>query len=151
MPLLRHDISDPSLEESIMNMLKSRGFAPSKQQDRLHLKGLGVGEGDSSVDLNINLVELDGHRILEFTCMVPTPPLTFDEAVLIAAHGNQSCLTVKFVPFENLDSASHQVKASLVIFADGINENELSGMIYIFVKEVDAIDNELVRMSREGK
>lgn len=134
-----------------MNMLKSRGFAPSKQQDRLHLKGLGVGEGDSSVDLSINLVELDGHRILEFTCIVPTPELTFDEAVLIAAHGNQSCLTVKFAPFENLDSSSHQVKASLVIFADGINENELSGMLYIFVKEVDAIDNELVRMSREGK
>lgn len=132
-------------------MLANRGFAPTRLKDVLHLRGLGVGEGDSSVNLTMNLVEMDGHRILELSYFLPTPPLSFDEAVLISAQGNQSCLTVKFSPIENLDLQSHFVRACMVIFADNLGEQELASMLYLFVKEVDSIDNELVQMSGRNK
>ena len=151
MPINRRDISDSAFEQDLFQMLINQGFAPSRSKDLLHINGVGVGEGDSSVDLTINLVEMDGHRILEFTYTLPSPPLNFNEAVLIAAQGNQLCLTVKFAPKENLNLQAHEVKACMVIFADNIDEKELAAMLYLFIKEIDAIDNELLQMSRRTR
>jgi hypothetical protein len=146
-PIERRDISDSAFEDDLFQMLLNQGFAPSRSNDLLQIKGVGVGEGDSSVDLIINLVEMDGHRILELSYTLPSPLLNFNEAVLIAAQGNQSCLTVKFALKENLDLQAHEVRASMVISADNLGEKELATMLYLFIKEVDAIDNKLLQMS----
>lgn len=151
MPIERHDIADAQFEDSIIQMLLRNGFSPRRQGDLILLEGVGVGEGDHSVKLHLNLVEMDGHRILEVQSIIPTKPLTFDEAVLIAAHGNQSSLTVKFAPIENLSEQLHQINASIVLYADHLSEIELATMLYIFIKEVDAVDNELISISKDLK
>ena len=146
MAIERNDISDPKFEAEIFDFLVSFGFAPSKKGDVIQLTGVGVGSGDSSPDILINLVEMDGHRILEITSYLKAPGVSFDKATLIAAQGNLSCLTAKFVPVEQIEKGIHLVRAGMILYADFLSGPELKSMLYLFVKEVDAIDNLLVDM-----
>jgi len=140
----RNDISDPVFETEIFNHLIEFGFSPERNGDLIELSGVGVGSGDSSVNISINLVEMDGHRILEVSSFLKAPGVSFERATLIAAQGNLSCLIAKFIPVEQLEQGSHTVRAGFVLYADHLSGQELKSILYLFIKEVDAIDNYLV-------
>ncbi len=146
MAIQRNDITDPAFEAEIFNHLVEFGFSPSRMGDVIHLSGVGVGSGDSSTDIGINLVEMDGHRIIEITSFLKAPGVSFDKAVLISAQGNLSCLIAKFVPVEQIEKGSHLVRAGFALYADHLSGPELKSILYLFIKEVDAIDNNLVDM-----
>jgi hypothetical protein len=146
MTIERNDISDPAFESEIFQYLKNFGFAPERRGDLIHLSGVGVGSGDNSVELSLNLVEMDGHRILEVSSVLRAPGVSFEKAMTISAQGNLSCMTAKFTPVENLDKGTHSVKAGQVIYADHLSGVELKVMLYLFIKEVDAVDNLLIDM-----
>lgn len=146
MAIERSDISDPAFEAEIYDHLVSFGFSPKKKGDVIQLSGVGVGSGDSSPDIVMNLVEMDGHRILEITSFLKAPGVSFEKATLIAAQGNLSCLTAKFVPIEQIEEGVHLVRAGMILYADFLSGPELKCMLYLFVKEVDAIDNILIDM-----
>jgi hypothetical protein len=148
MAILRVDIKDPSFEASLIQILTTEGFSPRKSGDLIHLDGVGVNTGDKSVSLNFNLVELDGHKIVELKSLIPTEDMDFEKAVLIAAFANQNSTTVKFRPKENLKRKTHQIEASIVIYADNLEHREISSMLYIFLKEVDELDNKLIEQSK---
>jgi hypothetical protein len=140
----RNDITDPAFEAEIFNHLVEFGFSPERNGDVIHLSGVGVGSGDSSADISINLVEMDGHRILEITATLKAPGVSFEKATIIAAQGNLSCLIAKFVPVEQIENGTHLVRAGFVLYADHLSGQELKSILYLFIKEVDAIDNYLV-------
>ena len=144
MAIERNDITDPAFEAEIFNFLVEFGFSPERNGDVIHLSGVGVGSGDNSVNININLVEMDGHRILEITSLLKAPGVSFEKATLISAQGNLSCLTAKFVPVEQIEKGTHLVRAGFVLYADHLSGKELKSILYLFIKEVDAIDNYLV-------
>ncbi len=146
MAIQRNDITDPAFEAEIFNHLVEFGFSPSRMGDVIHLSGVGVGSGDSSTDIGINLVEMDGHRIIEITSYLKAPGVSFDKALLISAQGNLSCLIAKFVPVEQIEKGSHLVRAGFALYADHLSGPELKSILYLFIKEVDAIDNNLVDM-----
>ena len=146
MAIQRNDITDPAFEAEIFNHLAEFGFSPNRMGDVIHLSGVGVGSGDSSTDIGINLVEMDGHRIIEITSYLKAPGVSFDKAVLISAQGNLSCLIAKFVPVEQIEKGSHLVRAGFALYADHLSGPELKSILYLFIKEVDAIDNNLVDM-----
>ena len=146
MAIERNDISDPAFEAEVFNFLVEFGFSPNRLGDVIHLSGVGVGSGDSSTDTSINLVEMDGHRIIEITSYLKAPGVSFDKAVLISAQGNLSCLIAKFVPVEQIEKGSHLVRAGFALYADHLSGPELKSILYLFIKEVDAIDNNLVDM-----
>ena len=146
MAIQRNDITDPAFEAEIFNHLVEFGFSPSRMGDVIHLSGVGVGSGDSSTDIGINLVEMDGHRIIEITSYLKAPGVSFDKAVLISAQGNLSCVIAKFVPVEQIEKGSHLVRAGFALYADHLSGPELKSILYLFIKEVDAIDNNLVDM-----
>ena len=146
MAIERNDITDPAFEAEIFNFLIEFGFAPKRTGDVIHLSGVGVGSGDNSADININLVEMDGHRILEITSLLKAPGVSFEKATLIAAQGNLSCLIAKFVPVEQVEKGTHLVRAGFVLYADHLAGQELKSILYLFIKEVDAIDNYLIDM-----
>jgi hypothetical protein len=148
MPIERVDIKDPTLEASLLQILTNEGFSPRKSGDLILLEGVGVSTGDSSVSLHFNVVELDGHKIIELKSLVPTENMEFEKAVLVAAFGNQNSTTVKFRPKENLKTNTHQIEASMVIYADNLAHREISSMLYIFLKEVDELDNRLIEQSK---
>jgi hypothetical protein len=142
----RNDITDPAFEVEIFNFLVEFGFSPERNGDVIHLSGVGVGSGDNSANININLVEMDGHRILEITSLLKAPGVSFEKATLIAAQGNLSCLIAKFVPVEQVEKGTHLVRAGFVLYADHLSGQELKSILYLFIKEVDAIDNCLIDM-----
>jgi hypothetical protein len=142
----RNDISDPVFEAEIFNLLVDFGFSPERKGDVIHLSGVGVGSGDSSANISMNLVEMDGHRILEISSYLTAPGVSFDKATLISAQGNLSCLIAKFVPVEQIEKGTHLVRAGFVLYADHLSGQELKSILYLFIKEVDAIDNYLVDM-----
>ena len=146
MAIQRNDITDPAFEAEVFNYLVEFGFSPDRTGDVIHLSGVGVGSGDSSTDISINLVEMDGHRILEITSFLKAPGVSFDKSVLISAQGNLSCLIAKFVPVEQVEKGSHLVRAGFALYADHLSGLELKSILYLFIKEVDAIDNYLVDM-----
>jgi hypothetical protein len=142
----RNDITDPAFEVEIFNFLVEFGFSPERNGDVIHLSGVGVGSGDNSANININLVEMDGHRILEITSLLKVPGVSFEKATLIAAQGNLSCLIAKFVPVEQVEKGTHFVRAGFALYADHLSGQELKSILYLFIKEVDAIDNYLIDM-----
>jgi hypothetical protein len=142
----RNDITDPAFEVEIFNFLVEFGFSPERNGDVIHLSGVGVGSGDNSANININLVEMDGHRILEITSLLKAPGVSFEKATLIAAQGNLSCLIAKFVPVEQVEKGTHLVRAGFVLYADHLSGQELKSILFLFIKEVDAIDNYLIDM-----
>ena len=144
MAIERNDITDPAFEAEIFNHLVEFGFSPERNGDVIHLSGVGVGSGDSSANININLVEMDGHRILEITSFLKAPGVSFEKATIIAAQGNLSCLIAKFVPVEQIEKGTHLVRAGFVLYADHLSGQELKSILYLFIKEVDEIDNYLV-------
>lgn len=144
MAIERNDITDPAFETEIFNHLVDFGFSPERNGDVIHLSGVGVGSDDSSANININLVEMDGHRILEITATLKAPGVSFEKATIIAAQGNLSCLIAKFVPVEQIENGTHLVRAGFVLYADHLSGQELKSILYLFIKEVDAIDNYLV-------
>ena len=146
MAIERNDITDPAFEAEIFNHLVEFGFSPERNGDVIHLSGVGVGSGDSSANININLVEMDGHRILEITSLLKASGVSFEKATLIAAQGNLSCLIAKFVPVEQIEKGTHLVRAGFVLYADHLSGQELKSILYLFIKEVDAIDNYLIDM-----
>lgn len=146
MAIKRNDISDPVFEAEIFNFLVEFGFSPERRGDVIHLSGVGVGSGDSSTNININLVEMDGHRILEINSFLTAPGVSFEKATIISAQGNLSCLIAKFVPVEQIEKGTHLVRAGFVLYADHLSGEELKSILYLFIKEVDAIDNYLVDM-----
>lgn len=146
MAIERNDITDPAFEVEIFNFLVEFGFSPERNGDVIHLSGVGVGSGDNSANININLVEMDGHRILEITSQLKASGVSFEKATLIAAQGNLSCLIAKFVPVEQIEKGTHLVRAGFVLYADHLSGQELKSILYLFIKEVDAIDNYLIDM-----
>ena len=125
MPIERVDIADDALESEILVMLENSGFA---------------------VDIQIDLVSMDGHRILEIIAPLRMPPVTFELASLMCTQGNISCHIAKFKPVEHLEENTHKVEAILTLYADHLSETELSRMLYLFIKEIDRVDDELVNM-----
>lgn len=146
MAIERNDITDPAFEVEIFDHLVEFGFSPERNGDVIHLSGVGVGSGDNSANIKINLVEMDGHRILEITSQLKAPGVSFEKATLIAAQGNLSCLIAKFVPVEQVEKGTHLVRAGFVLYADHLSVKELKSILYLFIKEVDAIDNYLIDM-----
>jgi hypothetical protein len=142
----RNDITDPAFEVEIFDHLVEFGFSPESNGDVIHLSGVGVGSGDNSANIKINLVEMDGHRILEITSQLKAPGVSFEKATLIAAQGNLSCLIAKFVPVEQVEKGTHFVRAGFALYADHLSGQELKSILYLFIKEVDAIDNNLIDM-----
>ena len=146
MPIERIDVADEAFESELLVMLEKSGFAPRREKDVIHLNAVGIGHGNSSVDIEIDLVSMDGHRILEITAPLRMPSVNFDLASLMSTQGNIRCVIAKFKPVELLETKSHTVHAIMTLYADHLSENELSRMLYLFIKEIDRIDDELIEM-----
>ena len=53
------NITDPAVEAEIFDTLAEAGFEPSMRGDVIVLSGVGHQGGDRSVDLGIDLLEMD--------------------------------------------------------------------------------------------
>jgi len=150
MAIERVDIKDPTLEAYLLQILTNEGFSPRKSGDHIILNAVGVSTGDRSVSLYFNVVKLDGYKIIELKSLIPTEEMDFEKATLVSAFANQNSTVVKFKPKENLKINSHQIEASMVIYAENFSHKKISTMLYIFLNEVDELDNKLIEQSKRN-
>lgn len=143
-------IKDPTLEKEVINTLLEAGFNPIVQGQVITLTGVGHHSGDQSVNMGIDLLEVDGFRILRFSSLLTTPPANFDAACLACVRGNGASTIPKFDVLELIpdETNTHRfgLSASLHLFADHLSHEELRVMLVLFLKEIDQIDNELAEM-----
>jgi hypothetical protein len=144
------NIGDPVLETELVDALRSSGFDPVQRSDVIVLRGVGHHEGDRSVDMEIDLIEMDSFRVLQFRSLLRTEPAGFQQASLAAIRGNGACAIPKFdvVELDRDLPREHRfgIRASFHLYADHLSRQELRVMLMLFLKEVDAIDNELAEM-----
>jgi hypothetical protein len=143
MTLAVSKIQDQAVLDKVFNYLKDSGFKPTVAEDRLHLEG--VGFADRSVDLGIEILEIDGHRVLEFSADISESDASFERVSLAVVRGNSRSHIARFLPVETSSDHDHRfrVMATCHVYADHFSRDEISSMTYLFVKEVDEIDNEL--------
>jgi hypothetical protein len=149
MGVVETPIEDAALVELIVEGLRTAGFRPTRASQGVRLEGVGVGLGDHSVDLDISTVDIDGIRIVKLSSLLRSEPGTFDRASIACTRGNGACAVPKFdvVEVSSPDGRpTFKVRASLVLFADHLSAEELSRMTWLYLKETDAIDNELAEM-----
>jgi hypothetical protein len=144
------NIPDPAVEAEIFDTLAEAGFEPSMRGDVIVLSGVGHQGGDRSVDLEIDLLEMDSFRILQFRSLLRTQPSDFDTASLACTRGNSATTIPKFDVIERTADATNPhrfgIQASFHLFADSLPREELRVMLMLYLKELDDIDNELAEI-----
>ena len=138
-------IDDASTRAFILESLQRAGYAPRVDGSMIRVEGAGVGLGDHSVDLRIDVVDIEDTRVVRLSSELPTRA-TFEVAALAATRGNGACTVTKFDVIEALADERERrftVRASLVLYADQLSEEEFTRMTWLYLREVDAIDNEL--------
>lgn len=143
-------IEDPTLEKEVISTLLEAGFNPIVRGQVVTLTGVGHHTGDQSVNMGIDLLEVDGFRILRFSSLLTTSPANFDDACLACARGNGASTIPKFDVVELIPDETNTnrfgVRASFHLYADHLSHEELRVMLILFLKEIDEIDNELAEM-----
>jgi hypothetical protein len=132
----------------VIELFTAAGYSPLRQGHAVTVYGTGAGLHDNSVDLDVAVIDLEGIRIVQLNCLLRSVPGTFEAACLAAARGNGVSTVAKFDVHELTDvsaaeSARFRVRASLPLFADHLSQEEFTKMTWLFLKETDAIDNEL--------
>jgi hypothetical protein len=148
-PLEVINLQDPDFETWVCDSLNRAGFDATLCGDVVHLAGVGAGGGDSSVDLSLDLLSMNEHRVLGLSAIVGEST-NFSNAALAALQGNNDTHVVKFKTRELVEQGEpkHQVVALTYLYADHLSEEELSTMTWLFVREVDRVDNELREIIR---
>ena len=145
------NITDPAVEAEIFDTLTEAGFDPSLRGDVIVLSGVGHQGGDRSVDLEIDLLEMDSLRVLQFRSLLRTQPSHFDTASLACTRGNSASTIPKFDAIERTADAANPhrfgIQASFHLFADYRSREELRVMLILYLKEIDDIDNELAEIT----
>lgn len=141
---------DPVLDAEWVAALVDGGFGPSIEGDIVHLSGVGVAHGDRSVDVAIQALDLDEHRVLEIRAPIRSQAATFEVAALAAVRGSGACHLAKFDveerPVDQGIPMTFGLVARFLLFAEHLSADELRVMLALFLKEVDEIDNELARI-----
>ena len=126
------------------------GFDPYTRGDVIVISGVGHRGGDRSVDLEIDLLEMDSLRILQIRSVLRTEPSDFDTASLACTRGNSATTSPKFDAIERTADATNPhrfgIQASFHLFADYRSRKEIRVMLMLYLKELDDIDNELAEI-----
>jgi len=135
------------MEHQWMHVLREAGYHPVTTDSTIRLQGVGVAHDDQSVDLDIRLLELDGHRILAFRAPIRSSRASFDTACLAAVRGNGATHIAKIDVVENHEEQHTDQRFAIIatfhLYADHLSPEELRVMLYLFLKEVDELDNQL--------
>ena len=125
-------------------------FDPYTRGDVIVISGVGHQGGDRSVDLEIDPLEMDSLRVLQFRSLLRTEPSDFDTASLACTRGNSATTIPKFDVIERTADATNPhrfgIQASFHLFADYRSREELRVMLILYLKELDDIDNELAEI-----
>lgn len=141
------ELIDPAMEQEWMHVLREAGYHPVTADSTIRLRGVGVAHDDQSVDLDIRLLEMDGHRVLALHAPIRSANAPFDIACLASVRGNGATHIAKIDVVENHEEQDTDQRFTIIatfhLYADHLSPEELRVMLYLFLKEVDELDNQL--------
>lgn len=146
-------VPDEQMAAWVQRTLADAGFVGHLVEYTVRIEGAGVGLGDHSVDVDVQTVLVEGVRILLLSSLLNTEPGTFDAAAVACARGNGACAIAKFEVVEVAQGDQRSLfglRASLPLFAEHLSAEEFARMTWLFVRETDAIDNELADIMARG-
>ena len=135
--------------------LANAGFAVRRDGHALHVDGAGAGLDDHSIDLAIECADIDGVKVVRLSSILRSEPGSFEAASLAATRVNGAGTIPTFEVVE-LDGsvrdglALFRVRASFALYADHLSTDEFGRMTWLYLKEVDAVDNELAEIIGSG-
>jgi hypothetical protein len=137
------ELVEPELLERLRSYLKELGYQPTLSSSSIRLEKAGYS--DQTVDLEIRLFDIDGHRVIKFESIVNDTAASFERASLALIQGNSTCHIVKFTLNElDLDHEHRfELRASTHMYADYFSKEEISSMTFLYLSELDEIDNQL--------
>ena len=137
------ELVEPELLERLRTYLSEAGYKPSVRDNSISIEKTGFT--DQTVNLEIRLLDIDGHRVLNFESIVSETASSFERASLALIQGNTACRIVKFTLNELPLDHEHrfELRASTHIFANHFSKDEISSMTFLFLSELDEIDNQL--------
>lgn len=138
-------VDDEDTRAFILESLQRAGYTPRANQGAIHVDGAGVGLGDHSINLTVDVVSLEETKLVRLSSHLQTRA-DFETASLAANRGNGACTVTKFDVIESpTEDHEHRftVRASLILYADHLSEEEFTRMTWLYLKETDTIDNEL--------
>jgi hypothetical protein len=143
--------TNPQLLERVRNLISTSGFDLETHPDGLLLKQ--VGFSNKSVSMSIKVIEVFDERLIEFESNILSEPTTFERSMLAIFHGNSKCRIAGFTAAETISESEHrfQVIARAHLYADHFSTQELMAMLSIYLREVDAIDDDLRKIVEEKK
>jgi hypothetical protein len=135
--------TNSQLLERVRGLISSSGFELESHPHGLMLKQ--VGFSNKSVSMSIQVIEVFGERLIEFESQILSEPTTFERSMLAIFHGNSKCRVAGFSATEVDGESSNrfQVTARAHLYAEYFSAEELSAMLGIYLREVDAIDDDL--------
>jgi hypothetical protein len=142
------DIKDPDFENQICDFLNEGGFNARISDDLIEVDSASISPKGDRINLRLNLIDFDGHRILEITSKISSHPIDFEHVSLAVLRGNMACHVAKFKAIEKIGQSpkSFNLIASSHLYADQLSKEELHSMVYLFTKEVSSIKDELVEI-----
>lgn len=141
--------TNAELLDRVKNLISSSGFELESHPKGLVLKQ--VGFSNKSVSMSIQVIEVFGERLIEFESQILSEPTTFERSMLASFHGNSKCRVAGFSATEVTGESSNkfQVTARAHLYAEYFSPQELSAMLGIYLREVDAIDDDLRKIVEE--
>jgi hypothetical protein len=137
------------LLERVQALISSSGFELESLPEGLQLKQ--VGFSNKSVSMTIQVIEVFDERLIEFESYILSKPTSFERSMLAIFHGNSKCRVAGFTAKEISGESNErfQVVARAHLYADYFSTEELTAMLGIYLREVDAIDDELRKIVAE--
>jgi len=137
--------TNSELLERVKGLISSSGFELDSDTSGGNLVLKQVGFANRSVSMTIKIIEVFAERLIEFESNILSAPTTFEHSMLAIFHGNSKCRIAGFTATESQGEAKNrfQVVARSHLYAEYFSTEELIAMLGIFLREVDAIDDDL--------
>lgn len=145
-------VEDVEIHRWLRSTLQAAGYVHIEIPHGIRLEGVGSQTGDQSVDLDIEVFEVDEVKLVRFRSRLRSRGGSFQSAALAATRANRATLVPRFEVEEEMvqDHSLFHVSANLYLYADHLSEEEFIAMIGLFLNEVDTVDNELVSIIEGG-
>jgi hypothetical protein len=141
--------SQGEIFDRLESIIGKAGYAGEFDEKQVHLRK--VGYSNKSVDMSISLLDVYGESLVEFESKI-ADPTDFEHAALAVYEGNFRCRVVSFSAIEIPagQTSLFQIVARSHLYADYFSDEEFLAMLKIFMKELDEIDDEVVKIAQDG-
>lgn len=144
-PLDIADVTNKGLERELINLLSRMGLDPNYHDDLIVLTDVGVGEGDNSVTIVLDLVELNGKGVLLLQAFIAEAPPYADVGAMTVTGALSQQTLFGGVQVRTPQGSPEQVWLVVPIMQADLAEAPLQQALTLLAAEADFLDDLIAR------